>query len=166
MDEQLWLKVVAPYANFLLFVVLAVYWLRKPLSNFFTGKKQDFVAQAEEAAKAKEVALAENNDLKAQLEKIKTEVEQIKSKAKESSEQEAARLVAKAEDLAKSLKEDASRVRLNEVKKAKEQLRRHLVAEVKDAVEGKLKTDLPAAQKSALVDSNINTLKAIEGGRA
>lgn len=166
MDEQLWLKVVAPYANFILFVVLAVYWMRKPLANFFLGKKEAFVAQAEEAAKAKEVALAENNDLKLQLDKIKHEVEQIKTKAKESSDQEAARLVAKAEELATTLKEDASRVRENEVKKAKEQLRRHLVAEVKKSVEGKLSTDLPTAAKSALVDSNINALKAIEGGRA
>lgn len=166
MDEQLWLKVIAPYANFVLFVVLAVYWMRKPLASFFAGKKQDFVAQAEEAAKAKEVALAENKDLKLQLEKIKQEVEQIKIKAKESSEQEAARLVAKAEELASSLKEDATRVRQNEVKKAKEQLRRHLVGEVKKTVEGKLNTELPAQTKSALVDANINTLKAIEGGRA
>lgn len=166
MDEQLWLKVIAPYANFVLFVVLAVYWLRKPLSNFFTGKKQQFVAQAEQAAKAKELAMAENKDLKLQLEKIKHEVEQIKSKAKESSEQEAARLVAKANDLAQSLKDDAVRVRLNEVKRAKEQLRQTLVSEIKSSVEGKLRTELPATKKSALVDTHIKTLKAIEGGRA
>lgn len=166
MDEQMWLKVIAPYANFILFVVLAVYWLRKPLANFFHGKKQDFIAQAEEAAKAKELALAENNDLKSQLNKIRQEVEDIKTKAKKSSDQEAARLVAKAEELAADLKQDATRVRENEVKKAKEQLRRHLVGEVKKAVEGRLETDLPAAARAKLVDSHINALKAIEGGRA
>lgn len=166
MDEQMWLKVIAPYANFILFVVLAVYWLRKPLANFFHGKKQAFIAQAEEAAKAKELALAENTDLKNQLKKIRQEVEDIKTKAKESSEQEAARLIAKAQELASDLKNDAARVRENEVKKAKEQLRRHLIGEVKKTVEGRLETELPAAAKTKLVDSHINALKAIEGGRA
>lgn len=165
MDTAFYLNVISPYLNLALFLFLAVKFLKKPLSSFFLGKRTRFQDELQAAGAHKDKALKENNILEKKLKEIDVEIAAIKKKAETSADYEYAQITTRAQELADNLRAEATRIRETEVKKAKEELKKQIVSEVKGVVVEKITTELGSDKKSEFVKSNINSLKSIKGGK-
>jgi F0F1-type ATP synthase membrane subunit b/b' len=153
--------IFAPFFNFALFVVLAVYFFKKPARAAAAKKRADFQALLEEAQKAKLEADARLADLTSRMKNIDSEVAEIKAFAKETAESEAAKILAQAETLSAHLKEEAKRVAAAELDKARITLREEIVAAVSDSVIAKAKSDLNNDGHKSIVGKRIQDLSGL-----
>ena len=154
--------VILPYANFFIFLGLAIYFFRKPARAGAAKKKEDYDRLVNEAKKAYEDASAKLAVLSERHAKLDQEVREIQSLAKVSADAEATKIIGDAERLAEHLKAEAKRIAAAEVDKAKQALRDEILASVKATVIEKFKADLNPAAQQELVKKRISELKSIQ----
>lgn len=164
MENVHWLTgIVFPYLNLALFLFLAVKFLKKPMLGAIGSKKQEYLELLKEANKAKEEALLKHEALQLQLEKMDSELEEIKEKAKSQAELEAAKIVESAHALAHHLKQEAKRIAEAEVELARKEIQEEIISSVQDKVVEKIKEQLSAEKQQALFISQVKALDSLGG---
>jgi F0F1-type ATP synthase membrane subunit b/b' len=153
-----WMGIIFPYANFAIFLFAAVYFFKKPLRNAANKKKEDFEKLAAEASAAKNLAEAKLAELKAKQEALSTEIEELLSVSKQTSQSEAAKIIADAEHIAVNIRQEAKRVAAAEVEKAKQLLRNEVVASVQEMVLAKIRQEMSPDLQKSLVRQRINEM--------
>ena len=154
--------VILPYANFILFVGLAVYFFKKPAREAAAKKKAEFDKLLAESRAAKDAALARLDELKRRQANLDRELDDLRQAAKQAAETEAAKIVADAEQLASHLKTEARRIAAAEVDKARGELRREIVAAVKDGVTSKIQSELKSDAQLRLVRQRIGEMQNLQ----
>ncbi|MBM4251023.1 MAG: hypothetical protein FJ146_03555 [Deltaproteobacteria bacterium] len=153
--------IILPYANFAIFLGLAIFFFRKPAKAAAKKRRDQFEKLMAEAAAARDEAVARLNELKQREASIEAELEAIKKASLSSAEQEAAKILDDAEKLAKHLRTEASRIAAAEVAKARAELRREIVETAADSVRDKLKRDLSTEAQVKIVSKKIDELKHV-----
>jgi len=154
--------VFLPYANFFIFMALAIYFFRKPLRAMAEKRRAQFDAALKQAQEAKDLAEAKNRELTARLAKLDDEVAEIRRLTANTAQFESKKIVEEANRLAAHLKEEAQRMANAEVDRAKDELRRTIVAAVKGGVETKIQTELNIEAQMKLAKSRIGQLKSVQ----
>ena len=153
--------IIAPFTNFIIFLVLAFIFFRKPAAAAATKKREEFQKVLEEAQKTKrdaETQLAQLNDRMAQLD---AELASIRANAKITADAEAAQIVADAERLAGHLRDEARRIADAEVDKARATLRNEIIAAVKENVTNRARAELDKNSHLELVKKRIGGLASM-----
>ncbi len=153
--------IILPYANFAIFLGLAIFFFRKPAAAAARKRREQFEKLMAEATSARDQAISKLNELKQREKSIENELEAIKSASLASAEQEAAKIIADAEKLATHLRTEASRIAAAEVAKARSELRREIVDTVTASVRDKLKSDLSTEAQTRIVGQKIDELKHV-----
>jgi F-type H+-transporting ATPase subunit b len=138
-----WWDFVKRTVNFVLLAAILVYLLRKPLGNFFGGRRVDIAKSLEEFEKKKAEAEAKFGELEAKLAEIKAEREKVVADYVKEGEEERAKIVANAREMAERMKKQAQVAIEREIKSAKQELIREIA-------------ELSSAMAEEMVRKNIN----------
>jgi len=154
--------VFLPYANFIIFMALAIYFFRKPVRAMAEKRRAKFDAALKQAQEAKDLAEAKNRELTARLAKLDDEVAEIRRLTNDTAQFESKRIVDEAHQLATHLKEEAKRLANAEIERAKNELRHDIVAQVKSGVESKIQAEFGQDAQIKLAKTRIGQLKAVQ----
>ena len=156
-----WMGIIFPYANFAIFMVAAVYFFKNPLKNAAQKRKEEFEKLAAEAQAARAAAEQKLAELKVKQAALAKEIEEMLVVSKQTSESEAAKIIADAEHIAANMRDEARRVAAAEVEKARLVLRSEVVKAVQESVVAKIRSDVTPDQQRSIVHRRIEELKTL-----
>lgn len=154
-------EVIAPIVNFLLFVIILYFSVRKALPAAALKKKEDFLDLLKGSQAAKKEAEENLAKLKQRFENINNEVTEIKTLAKTSVENEAKAMVQDAKTLAEHLQSEAARIADSEVEKAKREIAVEIIEQVSQNVASKLKNDLDESKHNQFSTNKVTQLESM-----
>ncbi len=164
MENVNWLTgIVFPYLNLIIFLILAVKFLKGPLLGMISGKKEEYLQMVQVANSAKQEALEKHEALQKKLNDLSAEVDEIRNRATKQAEQEAEKIIANAHALAKHLKTEAKRIAEAEVEMARRELQDEIIAGVQNKVIEKIQQQFGSDKQKALFLSQVKTLDTIGG---
>jgi F-type H+-transporting ATPase subunit b len=115
--------------NFALFVGLGFFFLRKPVSSYFSSREQAFKQALVRAQAAREEAEQRKTEIQMRLSKLQATADDSIEKARAEAAELRSRIVLDAADLAKKLREDAEATANAEIERAKRELREDVLAQ-------------------------------------
>jgi F0F1-type ATP synthase membrane subunit b/b' len=146
------------FVNLAIFILLMVYFLRKPLGEQFRAKRDIIRAALIKAEEDKKAALARLTDIEARLAQLESERGAILAKAKAESEDERRRLSEATNSEIRRLREqaDGEIARLSHQTRA--ELRRFSAEESIRLAEQKLRSQIGASDDARLVKASIQEI--------
>jgi len=145
-----------PVINFLILIVVMVFFLRKMDIKGFFKKRTELIEQSlREAREAKELAQKALAEVEERLKVKDTEMEQILAGAKQSGENEKARLIEEGDKLKARILEQAKTNIDYEVKRAKESIKEEAVEIAMELAEKKLREKLSKEEQLKLLEESL-----------
>jgi F0F1-type ATP synthase membrane subunit b/b' len=154
--------VILPYANFFIFLGLAIYFFRKPAREGAAKKRTEFLRVMNEAKKSYDDANEKLNQLKKRQANLESEIADLKKTSELAAKTEADRIISDSERLANHLREEAKRIAAAELTKAKSELRQEIVSAVSSNVTHKISKEVTKDKHLEIVRRNISELKTIK----
>lgn len=151
--------VAIPYFNFALFIVALVFFFRKPLTAMAMGRRSKFLDASKDAAQALTVAQQKFDEIKTKFDTIEAELASFKKESEALAHDEAKRLVAEGERIATQILGETKRLAVEEISRARSELRQEIVAAAKKAAEVKLESELSEADKARILASRAAELQ-------
>ncbi|PWU22600.1 MAG: hypothetical protein C5B49_00380 [Bdellovibrio sp.] len=128
-DEHAQQVIIYQAINFLIVVAGLIYFLRKPVREFFIERHSQYVKAAEKATEALRLAEQEHQQIKVQLSLLESTSLESVARARAEAADLRNSLIAEAENLAKRIQQEARASAILEVEKAKQTLREQMIAE-------------------------------------
>lgn len=147
--------------NFVIFVALMVYVLRKPLRAFLQTRRETFETMLAESQKAHTEAAAKLAEYETRLAQLDAEIAEMKRAAKEEGEKDRAAIVAQAKDYASKLKTDTTRMIAQELRSSKELLKGTTIDLAIVLAERMLRQQLKPADHAKLVKGYVQQLEQL-----
>lgn len=138
--------------NFAVVVAVLVYFLRKPIRNGLTGRRDAIEQALEEARKAKEEAEARFAEYDRKLNEATQEIASITAAIKKEAELEKQKIIANAKEQAAKIEQDAEKAVELEVAKARISLQQEAVRLAVDIAEEILKENFTKEDDGRLID--------------
>lgn len=113
--------------NFLVFVSLLYFGLRRSVAEFWRGRRQGLSSEIEEAKRLHQEAGRRVYDLEVRLARLDQEIEGLVRTLREEGELEKKRMIEQAKRLGEKLGQNAERILEQEVQKAQVELKRQVV---------------------------------------
>lgn len=121
----LWLQVV----NFVLYVGLLVYLLRKPVRSFFEGRVENYNSALKRAEAQKREAETKRREIQERLTRLESTSAQSIAEAKAEAEALRQRVLVEAKELSEKLRAEAQRTAQIELERAKFALRQEMLSQ-------------------------------------
>ncbi len=153
--------VILPYANFFIFLGLAIYFFRKPARAGAAKKRTEFLRIMNDAKKSYDDANEKLSLLKIRQTNLESEIADLKKTSELSAKIEADRILSDSMRLANHLREEAKRIAAAELQKAKASLRQEIVNAVSSNVQQKITKEVNKDKHLEIVRRNISELKTI-----
>jgi F-type H+-transporting ATPase subunit b len=115
--------------NFLLYAGLLVYLLRKPVREYFSGRKEKFNSALNKAAQAKNEAEAQKREVQTRIDELTRTSQAELARAKSEAAELQTRIMKEAEEISAHLKSEANRSATFEIERAKNELRESLLSQ-------------------------------------
>jgi len=145
-----------PVINFLILVAVMIFMLKKMDIKGFFKKRTELIEQSlREAREAKELAQKALAEVEERLKVKDTEMEQILAGAKQSGENEKARLIEEGDKLKARILEQAKTNIDYEVKRAKESIKEEAVEIAMELAEKKLREKLSKEEQLKLLEESL-----------
>ncbi len=149
--------------DFIIYVGLLVFFLRKPLAAFVTERRARIMHDIEEARKLREEAEAKLNDYQNRLDNLEAEIKGILDEARKAGEDQRKRILIDAAKSAERMREDA-RARLEqETRKLQQELRIKTVELAVQVAETAIVKDISNTHRKRFVDEYITDLESRQG---
>ena len=113
--------------NFILYAGLLVYFLRKPVRDYFTGRREAFNAALTKAAAAKAEAEARKKEVETKIRDLQANAASDLARAKTDAAALEARILKEADEISAHLKTEANRTATFEIERAKGEIREDLL---------------------------------------
>ena len=154
--------VILPYANFFIFLGLAIYFFRKPAREGAAKKRSEFLRVMNEAKKSYDDANEKLTQLKNRQANLESEIADLKKTSDLSAKTESEKILSDSTRLANHLREEAKRIAAAELQKAKATLRQEIVAAVSSNVQHKITKEVTKDKHLEIVRRNISELKTVK----
>lgn len=138
--------------NFAVTVGILVYFVRKPIKNALSGRREGIATALEEAEKARSDAEAKFAEYDEKLNKAESEIEVITAELKREGELERDRIIAQAKESAEKIRNEAEKTAGFEVAKAKAELKAEATRLAVELAEELLKKNFTGKDESRLLD--------------
>lgn len=115
--------------NFLLYAGLMVYLMRKPVREYFSGRKEKFNAALNKAAQAKNEAEAQKREVQSRIDELTRTSQAELARAKSEAAELQTRIMKEAEEISAHLKSEANRTASFEIERAKNELRESMLSQ-------------------------------------
>jgi F-type H+-transporting ATPase subunit b len=146
------------FFNLIVFILIMVYLLKKPLSEAFRAKRETIRAELIKAEEQRQAALARLTMTEAKLAQLDTESANVLERARLEAEAEKARIARETQEEASKLRQQAA----SEIERAglqvKKELRRFSAEESIRLAEEKIRRDINAEKDARLVKNNIQAI--------
>lgn len=147
-----------PLGNFLIYAFIIVKFAVPLVRSFLASRRDEVVATIEQASAKKQQAEALVKEYRSKVAGLDSEIQSMQSSLREDGEREKAKLLAEAEMLAAKIKEDARFLGEQEVKMARQQIRREMADQAEAAARDLITKNLSAADQSRLVQEFIQRI--------
>ena len=147
--------------NFITLVGLLVYFLKKPVKEFFQKRSDTLKSAVDEARKMHQVALTQSRDMEARIQNLEKENQDMLRTFREEAASERSQILKNARSYTERLKEDVKKIAESEVKKAKVELREVAIDLSKEAAQKILKQELKGEDEVRLTRSYLDQLKRL-----
>lgn len=154
--------VLAKLINLVIYVAILVFLIRKPMTAFFATRSQEIQDNLQRADREKREALAQLKTVEERLNKLDTEIAEIKAQATREAEAEYQRVLKSAEEDSVKLRETAQREIQGLVKTARMELKAYAAEQAVTLAEGLIRQEMRDADAHRIVDDYISEL---EGAR-
>lgn len=129
LDEQTLKTIIYQAINVGALIVGLIYFLRKPIQDFFKSKREAFVASAQKAQASRVSAEAEREQIQIRLNKLESTADESISRAKADAIDMKNQLISDAMAASKRIQEEAAQSAKQEVQRAINHLREELIKE-------------------------------------
>jgi F-type H+-transporting ATPase subunit b len=147
--------------NFFLLIGVLAYFLRKPTKEFFASRSELIKTEIQEVQSLKEEARRKYAEYDARLKGIAVESKALIAELKKDGELERTRIIQEAEAQARSLQEVSSRIMSQEVRRAKEELKREAVALAGELAEELIRKNMTAEDQKRIVNEYLSKMEKI-----
>ena len=153
-------ELIFPLVNFLIFLYLIKRFVL-PLARDYLKSRREGIAQSiREADEAKQRADALLRDYKNRLARLAEEIQAIREALRAEGEREKAKLLAEAKEIAERIKADADFLAEQEVRLARQELRREIVDAARAAAEKLIQNNLTVADQKRMVAEFLSEVGA------
>lgn len=159
---------IFPHINLLLFLFLLVKIAKGPLNTAMNNRYEQYSKALNDANQAKEEAERRSRELEAKLAGLDAEIAEIHSRAKRQAEEESAKILNQAKQLAEHLKQEAQKIADFEVSQARQRLRQEILSQVHSNIVNKVQSEMGQEQQMGLIHRQLTLLpgqQAAEGVR-
>jgi len=153
--------------NFILLVAVLVYFARKPVQEFFQARRSTIASDIDEASRLLAEAERRNTEWQRRLTDLDRELDEIRATARRRAEEERERILAEAQDAAERIRRDAVAAVDQELRRAKDALRREAAELATDLAAGILEQQVGDSDRERLMDefiSHVESGSATSGG--
>ena len=141
--------------NTVALLALLVYFVKKPLVNFFQERKASIVRELEEAKEKRDEAIQLIEEYKLKMAGMEQELAKMSAELKKASESDSQKLVATAEKLASSMIESAKMTAEQEVRKARILLKNEAVEMAMSMAEALIKEKINDQDRKRIVEDYL-----------
>ena len=141
--------------NTIALLALLIYFLKKPLVNFFSERTGQISRDLDEARDQREKAEALIADYKAKIAGMEQELEKMRAELKKSAEAESEKVQANAERMAVAIKESARVAADQEVRKARAALKNEAVEMAVKMAEALIQEKIDADDRKRIVEDYL-----------
>jgi len=145
--------------NLVIYVGILVFLLRKPMMAFFANRSSEIQDNLKKAEREKQEALAQLKVVEERLNKLDTEIGEIKSQAAHEAEAEYQRILSGAQEDAVKLRETARREIQGLVKSARLDLKVYAAEQAVSIAEGLIKHEMREDDAHRIVNDYISELE-------
>lgn len=138
--------------NFSIVVAILVYFLKKPIGNALSGRREDIEKALAEAKKVKEEAEAKFAEYDKKLDQATQEIAAISASIRKEAEMEKQKIIENAREQAVKIEQDAEKAAALEVTKARLSLQQEAVQLAVGVAEDLLKKNFTKDDDSRLID--------------
>jgi F-type H+-transporting ATPase subunit b len=157
------LETVAKIANLLLFLAVAVYFLRRPLKDALTSRRDGIRRELMRAQEERNAALAKLEEVEARLSRLDAEVEAVRAQAQREAAEERVRIESQTEEDARKLGEQARREIESASKSAKSELRAYVAEQSVRLAEEMIRREMGPEDDARLVDGYVEEMGGVRG---
>ncbi|MFO1463023.1 MAG: ATP synthase F0 subunit B [bacterium] len=147
--------------NFLILVGGLAFFLRKPVKEFFASRSTLIRKNIEEATQRRGNAEQKYAEYEARLKSIEKEMQELIATLKKDGELEKRRLVEQAQHQVANLKTTSERILQQELRKAKEELKKEAVHLATDLAEELLRKNVTADDQGRIVDQYLQKMEKL-----
>lgn len=115
--------------NFIMYAGLVIYFMRTPVREYFSGRKEKFNTALNRAAAAKAEAEARKQEMQNRINDLQRSSAQELARAKSEAAELQTRILKDAEEISAHLKSEANRSATYEIERAKNELRESLLSQ-------------------------------------
>ncbi len=145
--------------NFILFVGLLVYVLRKPAKAFWESRAQRIHSEIEQGEQLRREAEGKYRTLEKRFLNLETEIQGLVSSMQREGSDEKKFLLSDAEALAARIRKESERIAAQEVRKARESLRAQAVTLAVELAEKMIRQGLGEEDQKRLADKYLSALE-------
>jgi F-type H+-transporting ATPase subunit b len=155
-----------PVLNLAILIAALVYFGRRPIQDFFATRQDRIRDDLDAAASALAEAEARHTEWQRKLTRLDAEMARIREQARERAEAERRHILADASVAAERIRRDARSAVDQELRRAREELRREAAELALELAAETLRTRVSDADRSRLVDDFIETIESRDPGAA
>lgn len=152
--------IVYPWINFIILLSLMIYFIRKPAKEFFLARSQKVAQEIEQAAHEKHDAEAKYLNYDRRLKNIESEMDTLLQSLKKEGELARQKIMDEAQNSSKRIEETTHWIVNQEIRKAKEDLKKKSVEIIAQKAQQLVKENIQASDRGPLLDKAINKLEA------
>jgi F-type H+-transporting ATPase subunit b len=146
------------FFNLIVFIIIMVKLLKKPLSEAFKTKRETIRAELIKAEQQRQAALAQLTTTEARLAQLDTESNNVIARAKQEAESEKERITRETQEEINKLRQQAASEIERAGQQVKKELRRFSAEESIRLAEEKIRRDINAEKDAQLVKTNIQAI--------
>ena len=154
-------ELLFPLINFLIFLFL-IYKFVLPLArDYFNKRRADIAAAVSEGEEAKRKGEALLAEYRSRLARLGDELGSIRDALRADGEREKAKLLAETAETAERIKADADFLADQEVRLARQELRKEIVESAERTAEGLLRENLTDADQKRIVNEFVSEVESV-----
>lgn len=153
--------IVFAAVNFLILLLILGYFLRKPVKEFFASRAILIRKDIGESEALKDQAEKKYREYESRLAQIEKETKSLIGQLKQDGELEKGRLVQIAQEQIQSLHETGERIMTNELRRAKEELKREAVNLAAQLAEDLVRQNITVDDQKRLVKTYLKKMEEL-----
>ncbi len=153
-------ELLFPLINFLIFLYLIKQFVVPLARDYFKSRREGVAQSIREADEAKQRADALARDFRNRLAKLAEEIRAVRELFRDEAEKEKAKLLAEAGEIAERIKADADFLGEQEVRLARQELRREIVDAARAAAEKIIRENVTAEDQKRMVAEFLSEVGA------
>jgi len=149
------------FFNLLVFILIMIYFLRKPLSEVFKSKRETIRGDLIKAEEERQAALSELTNAESKLAKLDAKKIKIIEEARHEAHEERKRITREVENDIQRMRGQAENEFRRKTQQAKAKLRRFFAEKSISLAEEKIKNAMDSKKDAELVKANIQSIGGI-----